>query len=50
MVKDNVCVHAFEPADGNELVSEGKPGIFSKIKEGGDYNHRKPLRISMIIM
>jgi hypothetical protein len=26
------------------LVSERKIGIFSKIKEGENYNHRKPLK------
>jgi len=30
------------------LVSERKPGVFSKIKEGENYNHRNTLSISRI--
>jgi hypothetical protein len=32
------------------LVSERKLGIFSKIKEGENYNHRNTSRISRIII
>jgi len=31
-------------------VSERKPGIFSKIKEGENYNHMKTLSISRVII
>ncbi len=35
---------------GSYIVSEQKLGIFSKVKEGENYNHRNTLSISRIII